>query len=113
LLDRKWVFNIPLDSPLPTDPVLLASPGCAWERALFIVEQNMHKKAERRPRVGGFTGILMGAGWAAARRTAAVVFLLAWALGAVMGLVFGRLQRVGLNLADLAADALDAVGAWR
>ncbi len=73
----------------------------------------MNTKTERRPRVGGFTGFFVGMTWAAARGAAAAVFLLAWALGAVMGVVFGRLQRVGLNLADLAADALDAVGAWR
>jgi hypothetical protein len=37
------------------------------------------------------------------------LFLAVWALGALAGLAFGQLQRWGLNLADFAADAIDAV----
>jgi hypothetical protein len=47
---------------------------------------------------------------AAVRGCAVAALLGVWVLGALASLLFGRLQRLGIGLADLAADGIDAVG---
>ncbi len=51
-----------------------------------------------------------GPGLAGVLKAPAVAALFAaWALGALLGLLLGKLQRLCLGLSDVAADAIDVV----
>ena len=61
----------------------------------------MNIKTGRRPTGGRFTAFCRG--------VAVGALLALWGVGAVLTLLFGKLENLGIALADLAADGIDAV----